>query len=165
MDQPLLVRDANDSDAGSGKVARRRATHRAEPLHHRGRRRRLEPAELQGGKGGLGDAVATDQLAEADPVDGLRERHLQPLVGGIRAVVDQAQRRLRRRPDALLGEDLVHHVLADTEVLTRGEERLDQRLHRTTEPSQHLARPRVVGVAVDPALGAAQRDVPVALGV
>ena len=99
------------------------------------------------------------------PSTDLGEGDLEPLVSGVRAVLDEGQRRLRRRPDALLGEDLVHDVLADTEVLAGGEQRLDQRLHRASEPAQHLAGARVVGVAVDPSLGAAQRDVAIALGV
>ena len=111
----------------------------------------------------LGDTEAARELGERHTVDVDGECVLLAHLRGLEAIGHIPIADLGRAHDALRGEDLVDDVLTYAEVLTCGKARVEQRLDRSGEAAEHLACSRVIGVAVDSALGTAEGHVAISV--
>ena len=90
------VADAHHPYARAVQVQRRRAAHRAEPLHDGPALRRREPEPFEARERRLGDPVAADQIGHREPVVDDGEARPHPL-GGRRGLGAAQQRRPQRR--------------------------------------------------------------------
>lgn len=157
-DGALDVGHGHDRESGTGEKAGGRPAHGAQALYGDPRPGVRHPGPVQGREHGLGDAAAADQLVEADAVHLDREGVREPSPGRP-LVVEEGVHRLDRRHEARLGRRALHQVLGEPQVLAGGPERLDVRAHRAQVAHQDAVRLRVTGIAVDAALGTAERDV------
>ena len=105
------------------------------------------------------DAEAADQFVEAQAAHFDPESFRQPF-GRLGPVFQQWIHGLDRAEQPDLGDHTVDDVLPEAEILAHGPVLLDERPHRAQEPRHHVARPVVVRVEVDAALGPAEGHVP-----
>lgn len=157
-DGALDVGDGDDAQSGAGQEAGGGAAHGAEALHRDAGVLVGDAGPVQGGEHRFGDAAAADQLVQADAVhvDGERVGEAPP--GGL-LVVQERVDRLDGRDQARLGGRPVDQVLGEAEVLAGGPEVLDVGAYGAQVADEDAVGGGVAGVAVDAALGAAQRDV------
>ena len=113
---------------------------------------------LGGGGGGLGHPVSPDAVGEADAFDLDGKALADAAARGLR-VSRTVQHGLHGHADTLLREDFAQQLLADPEVLGGSPSIPVERSHRAHITRQHPARLRVVRIDVDPAFGAATRQV------
>jgi len=128
--QPVGVGDGDHPQPGIGEVAGGRSAHRPEALDDGCARARVAPRTRQGSQRRPHDAVAADEISEADAAIGQGEAGGHALQAGVGAVGQAVQGGIDSPPQPQVPDDPVQVVLAHAEVLSGGPAGLQQGAHR-----------------------------------